>query len=178
MRSVRHVARAALYVQPLRTLCDLSGPPAQWRCFASHFASNPSPQLRCFTSDAPAVPLPVITKIELRELITQAKTDTSVAKEFVLLDVRRPEELQATGTVDELARNVPVEEFEAALSLPDAAFSKRYGFPKPTKSQHLVVYCRSGVRSERAGLLAKAAGFTRVTNFKGSALAWFDNSVQ
>lgn len=93
----------------------------------------------------------------------------------MLLDVRRPDELVATGKVDDaLTRNLPLEEFEAALALPADAFAARYRFPKPAKSQHLVVHCRSGVRSERAGQAARAAGYARVTNFKGSALAWFD----
>lgn len=45
-------------------------------------------------------------------------------------------------------------------------------WPKDTQ---LVVYCKSGARSERAVRILVAAGFTKATNLTGGIIAWIDD---
>ncbi len=40
------------------------------------------------------------------------------------------------------------------------------------KEEEIVVYCRSGSRSQIAGLIMEAAGFKNVVNLTGGMLAW------
>lgn len=95
--------------------------------------------------------------------------DTELA--FILIDVRRPDEIATTGKVDAIAQNVPVEEFDAALGLSDDEFSAKYGFSL-SKDKTLVMTCRSGRRSARACGYAGAKGY-KVVNYTGGSNEWF-----
>ena len=78
------------------------------------------------------------------------------------IDVRRPDEIEATGKVDPRAENIPVEEIEGgsfAFRLNDTNFEKRFGFPKPEDDQTIVFTCRSGQRSARACMHAIEEGY-------------------
>jgi rhodanese-related sulfurtransferase len=44
---------------------------------------------------------------------------------------------------------------------------------EPRKDDEIIVYCRSGRRSEVAGQHLQQLGYKRVFNYKGSALEWF-----
>jgi len=80
----------------------------------------------------------------------------------ILVDVREPneyEEVHATG-----ARLMPLSEFESAhSSLP--------------KDAEIVVICRSGARSERAGQMLLGNGYTNVTNLTGGTMAWVQDGL-
>jgi phage shock protein E len=80
---------------------------------------------------------------EARALVKQGAT---------LVDVRTPEEF-AGGHI-EGAVNIPIDDLEARKS-------------ELKKDGELVLYCRSGARSERGKQLLLAAGFTKVHNLGG-----------
>lgn len=88
--------------------------------------------------------------------ISPAEAKTLVAKGAPLVDVRTPEEF-AAGHI-EGAINIPIDELDA-----------RKGELK--KDKDIVLYCRSGARSERGRTLLLAAGFARVFNL-GAMSNW------
>ncbi len=77
----------------------------------------------------------------------------------VILDVRKPYEVQIASIGHDLL--IPVDE------LPE-----RLAELEPYRDREIIVYCRSGVRSERATKLLREAGFRDVKNLKGGILAW------
>jgi rhodanese-related sulfurtransferase len=52
-------------------------------------------------------------------------------------------------------------------------FKNTYGFDKPKFSDKIIVYCRSGKRSELAQSFLKQRGYSNVLNYSGSALDWY-----
>ena len=80
----------------------------------------------------------------------------------ILVDVRESneyEEIHASG-----AQLMPLSEFGAAHgSLP--------------KDAEIVVICRSGARSERAGQMLLDGGYTNVSNLTGGTVAWVQDGL-
>lgn len=94
-----------------------------------------------------------------------------------MIDVRQPEEIVATGVVQEgesQAKNVPLPELADALKLNESDFQSKYEFPKPQLDAEVVFTCRSGVRSMKASLIAEGDGYHKVGNYTGGALEWFE----
>ena len=93
------------------------------------------------------------------EDITVQEGQSRVQAGALLVDVREPNEfaeLHAEG-----ATLIPLSEFEARFSeLP--------------KDRELVMICRSGARSARAGEYLKAQGYSQVVNVAGGTLAWVE----
>lgn len=80
-------------------------------------------------------------------------------RSLVVLDVRTPEEYAAGHVVG--ARNIPhTQVAERLAELGDA------------RERDVVVYCRSGRRSELALETLRAAGFTRLFHLDGDWLRW------
>lgn len=104
----------------------------------------------------------LITTEELKKLIDEKK-------DFVLIDVRRQDEL-SFGMIP-TAQHIPISEFEEAFNLDERSFKEKYGFKKPTSRKLVVVYCRSGGRSSTAASLLTDKGYN-VKNYKGSILEW------
>lgn len=88
--------------------------------------------------------------------ITPGDAKALVAKGAPLVDVRTPEEF-AAGHI-EGAINIPIDELDA-----------RKGELK--KDANIVLYCRSGARSERGRTLLMGSGYTKVYNL-GSMSNW------
>ena len=85
--------------------------------------------------------------------VTPERAKELVAKGARLVDVRSPEEFQAghlSGAI-----NIPVGNLEARLS------------ELEPKSEPIVVYCRSGLRSAKASRILAAAGFTQIADLGG-----------
>ncbi len=77
----------------------------------------------------------------------------------LLVDVREPWEWSAGNLADRGAVHVPLGELAHRLEeLP--------------RDRQLVVYCRAGGRSEQAARALLEAGFPRVANLRGGAVAW------
>ncbi|PYH79925.1 Rhodanese-like protein, partial [Aspergillus uvarum CBS 121591] len=126
------------------------------------------------------------------EEITTALPTTnpsSPQKPLILIDVREPAELTATGVIP-TAVNVPLASQPDALFLTPEEFETRFGFPKPgveegslavtdtagAAAPEIVFYCKAGVRARAAAQLAVQAGYdaARVGVYEGSWLDWAD----
>lgn len=99
---------------------------------------------------------------KLKEMIKEKKENN---KEFILIDVREPEELELYEKI-ETAINIPLEKFEETFS--DQKKLKYLGINKKIK---LVLYCMSGNRSSIATEFLQQIGYN-VDNYKGSILEW------
>ena len=85
---------------------------------------------------------------------TQAKEMMTDTLEFVLLDVRTPEEF-AEGYI------------EGAILIPHTEIAERAITELPEKNILILVYCRSGRRSEEAARALLELGYTNVYDFGG-----------
>ncbi len=114
---------------------------------------------------------PYVSLKEMYDLVTQKRESKTSRKENLqLIDVREPNEF-SRGHIPS-ATNIPLGEIGAALALSPEEFKAKYGVEKPAKDdEKVIVYCRSGVRADKARLEAKEHGFN-VYNYKGSWLEW------
>ncbi len=94
---------------------------------------------------------PVVDQMTVQEL----KKNWS---NYFLLDVREPFEYQICHLGGQL---IPLQTLSSRLSELD-------------KNQHIVVHCRSGMRSQQAVELLRQHGFPRVSNLAGGILAWIN----
>lgn len=96
------------------------------------------------------VPAPRITPRELKVRLDRGE-------EIVLLDVREPWEVAVCALSG--ARNIPMDQLaERAAEL--------------DPGRELVVYCKAGVRSERAAALLRGKGFGKCVSLVGGIQAW------
>ena len=95
--------------------------------------------------------------------------------DLLLLDVRRPDELEQTGCIPG-TRCVPLQQLDEALALPADQFGTLYGFPKPAVEDELWVTCRSGRRVRLAVPVLGRHGYTNVKLYLGSFLDWQANN--
>lgn len=116
------------------------------------------------------MPAPIISYAELKQLIDSKGT-------YVLIDVREKNELEY-GMIP-TAKNIPLSEFETAMNLSSEEFKKKYGCGKFLPQDHVIFYCRTGARSDRAAQYAIHKGF-HAKNFKGSIWEWsqYDPTVR
>jgi rhodanese-related sulfurtransferase len=94
-------------------------------------------------------------KMTVTELDTKIKNN----QKPYLLDVREPSEREICKLTDD--KNIPLKD------LPNR-------FSELNKDQEIVIYCRSGGRSQQACMFLEQNGFTHVTNLTGGVLAWSD----
>uniref|UniRef100_A0A182X3L5 Rhodanese domain-containing protein n=1 Tax=Anopheles quadriannulatus TaxID=34691 RepID=A0A182X3L5_ANOQN len=87
--------------------------------------------------------------------------------EKLLIDVREPSELAATGQIP-TSINIPLKTVRTELSLSPEEFEKKYGRKKPATNDPIIFSCRSGVRSGQASFEADQLGFKNVKNYVGS----------
>ncbi|WP_233218614.1 rhodanese-like domain-containing protein [Deinococcus arcticus] len=96
------------------------------------------------------------------EDVTPQEGQRRVQAGALLVDVREQneyDEVRAHG-----AQLLPLSEFEARHSeLP--------------RDRELVMICRSGARSARAGEFLKAQGYTQVVNLAGGTMAWVNDGL-
>lgn len=91
---------------------------------------------------------------------TAFKTALDSEKQAVLLDVRTAAE-HTEARIKAPQTHIPVQELEARL-----------GELKGPKDQPILVYCRSGNRSAKAGAILLKAGFRDVRHLEGGIGAW------
>ncbi|WP_019009914.1 rhodanese-like domain-containing protein [Deinococcus aquatilis] len=93
---------------------------------------------------------------------TPAEGQQLVQGGALLVDVREQNEYDEVHA--EGATLIPLSEFETRFSeLP--------------KDRPLVMICRSGARSDRAGQFLLQNGYTDVTNLKGGTMAWANEGL-
>ncbi|XP_050096883.1 rhodanese domain-containing protein CG4456 isoform X1 [Anopheles aquasalis] len=110
--------------------------------------------------------------IEPRLVATLAEVeDLPNHPEVLLIDVREPAELEATGRIP-TSINIPLKTVQRELGLGAEAFEAKYGRKKPALDDPLIFSCRSGVRAGQAALQADQLGFRNVKNYVGSWLEY------
>lgn len=90
---------------------------------------------------------------------------TALAEDSAMLviDVRENEEVEAQPMEGVSVHHIPMGEIPQHVhELP--------------KDKHLVIFCRSGGRSQRVAEYLNANGFTNVSNLAGGIIAWSQNS--
>lgn len=89
--------------------------------------------------------------------VAEVKEKLERGDDFVLLDVREPEE-------------VAVARIEGSLHVPMGEIPSRMHELDPEKE--IVVFCHAGIRSERVRNFLRAQDFTRISNMVGGIDAW------
>jgi adenylyltransferase/sulfurtransferase len=105
-------------------------------------------------------------EIDTQELAQALKQALSL----VLVDVRNNEELQFGKIANSI--NISLSDLESKL-----AFGEDLGF---SKGDELVMYCKSGMRSQRAAQMLRQKGYEKVRSLKGGIMAWakeIDHSI-
>jgi rhodanese-related sulfurtransferase len=92
-----------------------------------------------------------VSLLQATQLINQGKS--------LIVDVRDPEEF-ATGHIRE-SKNIPLNELPQRIAELDKF-----------KSKNVIVLCQSGVRSSKAVMQFKKAGFNEVVSLSGGLAAW------
>ena len=110
----------------------------------------------CGVTHEPEVTVGAEFEITPREL--KAKMDNG--DEFVLVDVREPEEYAIC--------RIPGSRLIPRLSLPEKLHEL-------SSADEIVVHCKSGVRSGKAVEFLKQAGYRKVKNLVGGILRWSDD---
>ncbi|KAF2732142.1 Rhodanese-like protein [Polyplosphaeria fusca] len=103
---------------------------------------------------------------DVAKLIQSPESTTSP----LLVDVREPNEF-AAGAIP-TAINIPITSQPDALLLPADEFEDRFGFAKPDTEREVVFYCKAGVRSRAAAGVARAGGYEKVGEYRGSWMDW------
>jgi len=119
---------------------------------------------RCYSTDEELLKDPDCVVDDLKVIVDDKKA--------YVIDVRRDEELAETGKIPG-AVHIPLDVFEVALRLDDGEFKKQYGTRKPELDHdHIVINCRSGVRSLTALRIARSLGYQRSRHLPGGFLLW------
>lgn len=92
--------------------------------------------------------------------VQELKTKMDNKEDFVLIDVREPMEYQMFNLDGRL--------------IPLGGLVQHFDDLEEYKDTEIVIYCRSGKRSDTAKHLMERAGFTKVRNLLGGVLAWID----
>lgn len=84
----------------------------------------------------------------------EAQAMMSEASEYIILDVRTPEEYEE-------------EHIKGAVNVPNESIGDEEIETLPDKTQQIFVYCRSGNRSKQAAKKLVDAGYTNIIEFGG-----------
>nr|XP_039251556.1 rhodanese domain-containing protein CG4456-like [Styela clava] len=96
---------------------------------------------------------------------------------FLVIDVRRPDEVAEGRMKAKRYVNIPVQEFEEALQLSDKDFKDTYGIDKPPKdASDIIFHCKLGGRSTTALRLAQNAGYTKSKHYPGGWSEWSEKN--
>jgi len=122
-------------------------------------------------SDSGIAPPKSYTFEEVHDLTTQPQPNR------ILIDVREPSELLQTGRIP-TAKSIPISSAPDAFFMSEEDFESKFGFPRPGEADEVIFYCKAGVRSRQAALLAGQARPMfggKVGNYNGSWLDWEKN---
>ncbi len=93
--------------------------------------------------------------------VSELKKALDDKQDLVLLDVREPHELEIC-------------KLQYTLHIPIGEMRFRFDELDQYKDKTIIVYCRSGRRSNMAAQFMQESGFSNVKNLKGGVLAWSD----
>ncbi|CAG9800703.1 unnamed protein product [Chironomus riparius] len=94
-----------------------------------------------------------------------------VDPEVLLIDVRDPQEIAATGSIP-TSINIPLAKIPQELKLSRLAFVAKYQRNKPSLSHKLIFYCKFGDLSQTAAEEAVNIGYKNVRNYKAGYSEW------
>lgn len=97
----------------------------------------------------------MMNRISVHEL----KARLDAGEHPILLDVRQLEEHEEFA-------------LEPSILIPLHELPERVGELNDYRNKELIVYCRSGNRSQQACMFLELSGFTNVINLTGGMLAW------
>lgn len=97
----------------------------------------------------------MMNRISVHEL----KVRLDAGEHPILLDVRQQEEHEEFS-------------LEPSMLIPLNELPERIGELDDYRNKELIVYCRSGNRSQQACMFLELSGFTNVVNLTGGMLAW------
>ena len=86
-------------------------------------------------------------------------------KEFILLDVRTPEEYNSGKLANSLLIDYHSDDFRQQLE-------------KLDKNVPCYIYCRSGNRSHKAAVMMEEMGFVKVVDLDGGIIAWEEAGME
>ena len=69
-----------------------------------------------------------------------------------------------------------VGELPEALAMKEKDWEAKYNFKKIQPNDTIILYCRSGKRSDTASQILEARGFKHILNYEGSYIDWFGKS--
>ena len=173
-------ASARLFLPSQRCLRRLSTAPAlrlqEARPSATTTSTSPQDPNKAASAESTTATAadPPQSKIYSYEDILAHTSSPSDHPNRILIDVREPAELQATGYIP-TAINIPITSSPDAFFLPEMEFEDRFGIPRPGPDTEVVFYCKAGVRSRAAARMAAQAEPKfggKVGEFPGSWLEW------
>jgi len=165
--SLQPVSMVRSYGYPTTLTSRTQQAPSTRQFFSGFFSSK---------SENDESPVRKINKEELKEILEDYENGGRRGSGYVVLDVREPDEVTATGSLSPNTYNLPFLSVlaEQDLFAMDAdEFEKISGIPKPALDEKLVFSCASGVRSTKASALAATNGYTQIINYTGGAKEWF-----
>ncbi|KAI9816218.1 MAG: hypothetical protein M1827_001819 [Pycnora praestabilis] len=128
------------------------------------------PQMEQGDSSAPIFKLEEDTAAANPVALAVRSVVDSPDQDRILIDVREPHEYK-DGFIPS-AINIPISSQPDALFLPEDEFEDRFGFMKPPQTKEVVFYCKAGVRSSAAAMMAQQGGYEKVGEYRGSYLDW------
>ena len=99
--------------------------------------------------------------ISVKQLSEWIKLKDNGEKDFVLIDVREPNEYE-------------INRIPGSVLIPKADFQTGVALEKLPQDKQLVFHCKSGVRSAEVLAIAKGAGFSDAVHVGGGVVAWVD----
>ena len=99
--------------------------------------------------------------ISVKQLSEWIKLKDNGEKDFVLIDVREPNEYE-------------INKIPGSVLIPKADFQTGVALEKLPQDKQLVFHCKSGVRSAEVLAIAKGAGFSDAVHVGGGVVAWVD----
>jgi rhodanese-related sulfurtransferase len=121
--------------------------------------------------------------VDGRGLVNLLKTP--IPTPVVVIDVRDPHEIAATGRVSDKFEEMEAtpsvrygeitlnQMLEGGFNLPEDEFEDAFEFPKPSTKDILVFTCAAGVRSASAQKIVTDLGFSSTINYLGGAQEFF-----
>ena len=97
----------------------------------------------------------------MKQLSEWIKLKDNGEKDFVLIDVREPNEYE-------------INRIPGSVLIPKADFQTGVALEKLPQDKQLVFHCKSGVRSAEVLAIAKGAGFSDAVHVGGGVVAWVD----
>ena len=114
-------------------------------------------------SNAEAFHRPVVDGIP-QISVEELKRKVDAKEDVYVVDVREPHEYDIVNLGHIVDLGMPL--------IPVGDIDRRASELAHRKNSEIVLYCKAGVRSQKAALSLKQAGFTNVLNLTGGILAW------